>query len=120
MSFVITHRKNSAWTNMVIRQQATDVIAYGHINTTQAKAKELKKHVDHLITLGKKNTLESRRAILSFVLDNKKLSKKAICDKLCGELAKKYANRKGGYTRVVKLDPRAGDNTKMAIIALVD
>ena len=119
MSFVITHRKNSAWTNMVIRQQATDVVAYGQIKTTQAKAKELKKHVDHLITLGKKNTLEARREILSFVLDNKNMSKKDICKKLTGDLAKKYATRKGGYTRVLKLEPRAGDNTKMAIIQLV-
>ena len=119
MSFVITHRKNAAWDKMVIRQQATDVVVYGHITTTRAKAKELKKHVDHLITLGKRNTLEAKREILSIVLDNKNMKKEAICKKLCTELAKKYADRKGGYTRVLKLDPRAGDNTDMAIIQLV-
>jgi len=119
MSFVITKRKNTAWRNMVIRQQATDVIVYGHIETTQAKAKELRKHVDHLITLGKKNTLEAKREILSIVLDNSKMTKEAILKKLTTTLAKKYANRKGGYTRVLKLDPRAGDNTKMAIISLL-
>ena len=119
MSFVITHRKNTAWTKMVIRQQVTDVIAYGQIETTQAKAKELKKHVDHLITLGKKNTLEAKREILSIVLNNSKMTKEEILKKLTTTLAKKYADRKGGYTRVLKLDNRAGDNTKMAIIQLV-
>lgn len=119
MSFVITHRKNTAWRNMVIRQQATDVIVYGHIETTQAKAKELRKHVDHLITLGKKNTLAAKQEIISFVVDNKQMNKQAILKKLTTTLAKKYAERKGGYTRVLKLDNRAGDNTKMAIIQLV-
>ena len=119
MSFVITKRKNTAWTKMVIRQQATDVIVYGYIETTQANAKELRKHVDHLITLGKKNTLAAKQEIMSFVMDNKQMKKQAILKKLTTTLAKKYADRKGGYTRVLKLDNRAGDNTKMAIIQLV-
>ncbi len=104
---------------MVTRQQATDVIVYGYIETTQGKAKELKKHVDHLITLGKKNTLAAKQEIMSIVVDNKQMDKQAILKKLTTTLAKKYATRKGGYTRVLKLDNRAGDNTKMAIIQLV-
>ncbi len=104
---------------MVIRQQATDVIVYGYIETTQAKAKELRKHVDHLITLGKKNTLAAKQEIMSFVTTNKQMSKADILKKLTTTLAKKYADRKGGYTRVLKLDNRAGDNTVMAIIQLV-
>lgn len=119
MSFVITHRKNTAWRNMVIRQQATDVVVYGYIETTQARAKELRKHVDHLITLAKKNTLASKQEIMSFIVDNKEMKKQAVLKKLTTTLAKKYADRKGGYTRVLKLDNRAGDNTKMAIIQLV-
>ena len=119
MSFVITHRKNTAWRNMVIRQQATDVIVYGYIETTQARAKELRKHVDHLITLGKKNTLAAKQEIMSFVVKNKQMNQQDILKKLTTTLAKKYADRKGGYTRVLKLDNRAGDNTKMAIIQLV-
>lgn len=119
MSYVITHGKNSAWNKMVIRQQVTDVIAYGQIKTTLSQAKELRKHVDNLITLAKKNTLAAKRKILSIVLDNKKLSKQDICKKLANDLAKKYATRKGGYTRVLKLSPRLGDNTKLAIIQLV-
>ncbi len=98
---------------MVIRQQATDVIVYGHIETTLSKAKELKKHVDHLITLGKKNTLEAKREIMSFVVDNKEMKKAEVLKKLTTTLAKKYADCKGGYTRVLKLVSRAGDNTKM-------
>ncbi|MCQ2748056.1 MAG: 50S ribosomal protein L17 [Mycoplasmoidaceae bacterium] len=89
------------------------------METTQAKAKELKKHVDHLITLGKKNTLAAKREIMAFVKDNKQMKKEAVLKKLTTTLAKKYADRKGGYTRVIKLDDRAGDNTKMAIIQLV-
>ena len=119
MSFVITHRKNTAWRTMVTRQQATDVIVYGYIETTQARAKELRKHVDHLITLGKKNTLAAKKEIMAFVVDNKEMKKAAVMKKLTTTLAKKYADRKGGYTRVLKLDNRAGDNTKMAIIQLV-
>ncbi len=119
MSFVITKRKNTAWKKMTIRQQATDVVVYGHITTTVGKAKELRKHVDHLITLGKKNTLEAKKEIYSIVLDNKKMKKEAIVKKLTTTLAKKYATRKGGYTRVLKLDNRAGDNSKMAIVQLV-
>lgn len=119
MSFVITHRKNSAWKKMWIRQLSTDVIVYGHVETTQARAKELKKHVDHLITLGKKNTLASNQKIMSFVTKNKQMDRQAVLKKLTTTLAKKYADRKGGYTRVLKLENRAGDNTKMAIIQLV-
>lgn len=119
MSFVITHRKNSAWRKSVLRRDATDVIVYGYIETTQARAKELRKHVDHLITLGKKNTLASKQEIMSLVTKNKEMDKQEVLKKLTTTLAKKYADRKGGYTRVLKLDNRAGDNTKMAIIQLV-
>ena len=104
---------------MVIRQQATDVIAYGQIKTTLSQAKELRKHVDNLITLAKKNTLASRRKILSIILKNKNMSKQDICKKLVDNLAKKYATRKGGYTRVLKLSSRLGDNSKLAIVQLV-
>ena len=118
MSFVITKRKDSAWKKMVIRQQVTDVIAYGQIKTTLAKAKELKKHVDHLITLAKKNTLATKRAILSIVLNNKKMDRQQILKKVL-TLAKKYETKKGGYTRVLNLGNKQGDNTKIAICQLV-
>ena len=118
MSFVITKRKDSAWKKMVIRQQVTDVIAYGQIKTTLAKAKELKKHVDHLITLAKKNTLAAKREILSIVLNNTKMDRQQILQKAL-TLAKKYTTKKGGYTRVLRLGNKQGDNTKVAICQLV-
>lgn len=119
MSFVITKQNNSTYRKMTRRQQVSDVIAYGQIITTLAKAKELKRHVDKLITLAKKNDLASKRKIMSIVLDNKKLTREQILEKLTNDLAKKYATRKGGYTRVLRLENREGDNTKVGIIQLV-
>jgi len=104
---------------MVIRQQVSDVIAYNKIQTTFTKAKETQKHVDKIITLGKKNTLAAKRAARAILLDTKDKNVDQLIDKIFNNLAKKYANRKGGYTRVLRIDNRAGDNTKMAIIELV-
>lgn len=118
MSFVITKKKDSAYTKMLLRQQISDVLAYGYIRTTTKKAKELKKHVDHVITLAKKNTLASKRAILSIILNNSKLDKQQILKKTM-ELAKKYASKNGGYTRVLSLGNRQGDNAKIAICQLI-
>ena len=118
MSFVITKRKDSAYKKMVLRQQVTDVVAYGQIKTTLAQAKEVKKHVDKLITLAKKNTLATKRKILSIILNNKKYNRQSLLKKLA-EQAKKYANRKGGYTRVIRLESRQGDNSQIAIVQLV-
>jgi large subunit ribosomal protein L17 len=103
---------------MVIRQQVSDVIAYGKIQTTFTKAKETQKHVDRVITLAKKNTLDGNRRILAIVKDTKKLKRIDLVHKL-HELAKKYNTRKGGYTRVLRLGRRPGDNTETAILELV-
>lgn len=118
MSFVITKRKDSAYRKMVLRQQVTDIVAYGQIKTTLAQAKEVKKHVDKLITLAKKDTLANKRKILAIILNNKKYSRQKLLAKLIDQ-AKKYANRKGGYTRVVRLETRQGDNSQIAIVQLV-
>jgi large subunit ribosomal protein L17 len=103
---------------MVIRQQVSDVIAYGSIKTTVTKAKETQRHVDRVITLAKKNTLDANRRILSIIKDTKKSSAKDLIEKL-QTIAKKYVTRKGGYTRVLKLGKRPGDNTEVAILELV-
>jgi large subunit ribosomal protein L17 len=103
---------------MVIRQQVSDLIAYGKIKTTFVKAKETQRHIDRVITLAKKNTLDSKRRILSIIKDTKSADRTALMKKL-SELAKKYATRKGGYTRVLRLDKRPGDNTEVALIELV-
>jgi large subunit ribosomal protein L17 len=103
---------------MVIRQQVSDVISYGKIKTTLTKAKETQKHVERLITLAKKNTLDAQRRILSIVKPTKNLSREAIVKKTL-ETAKKYNQRKGGYTRILKLGKRPGDRTEVAILELV-
>lgn len=119
MSFVNKKGKTRAWRKMVTRQQVTDTIAYGQIITTLTKAKESQRHVDHIITLAKKNTLASRRQAAAILLDNKKFTKDELIKKLFDEISKKYATRNGGYTRVLKLGTRLGDNTEQAILQLV-
>ena len=75
MSYINKKGKTTAWRQMVIRQQVSDVIAYGEIITTLTKAKETRKHVDRIITLSKKNTLASRRQAAAILLDTKNLSR---------------------------------------------
>lgn len=118
MSFINKKGKTSAWRQMVIRQQVSDVFAYGKITTTITKAKETQRRVDKVITLAKKNTLASNRQIRSIILATKDKSVDELI-KTINDYAKKYANRNGGYTRVLKLGTRPGDNTEEAILALV-
>lgn len=119
MSFINKPGKTRAWRKMMTRQQVTDVIAYGKIITTHPKAKETQRHVDHIITLAKKNTLAARRAAAAILLDNQKYSKDELLKKLFDSLGPKYLERNGGYTRVLKLGQRRGDNAEEAIIELV-
>ena len=104
----------------MLRNLATSVILYGRIETTEAKAKDLRSVVDELITLGKKGDLAARRraaAYLRNVTDEK--TGKTVLQKLFDEVAPKYADRNGGYTRVVKTGVRNGDAAPMAYIELV-
>lgn len=91
-----------------------DVIMNGKIVTTETRAKEVRKFVDKMITYAKKGDLISRRKALAF-LENDTVAVK----KLFEELGPKYATRNGGYTRILKLDERVGDNALMAVIELV-
>lgn len=118
MSFVNKPGKTTAWRKMVIRQQVSDVIAYGQIKTTITKAKETQKHVDKLITLAKNDSLANDRKMRSILLNTKSLNVDQLVKK-AHTIAKKYANRKGGYTRVLRLDERDGDQTVLAILQLV-
>lgn len=90
-----------------------DLIRNERIRTTEAKAKEAKGLVDKIITYGKHGSLNDRRMALAFVND------KDIVDKVFTELNERYAERSGGYTRVLKLGQRQGDGAKMAILELV-
>lgn len=119
MSYINKTGKTTSWRLMVIRQQVSDVISYGRIITTITKAKETKRHVDKIITLAKKNTLASRRQAAKILLNTTLYKKDDLLKKLFNEVAKKYDSKNGGYTRVLKLGKRLGDNTEEAIIELV-
>ena len=105
----------------LLRNLATDMIVYGKIETTEKKALEMRTVIDELITLAKKNDLAARRQVLSYVHDVQvgKTGKTAV-QKLFDEIGPRYADRKGGYTRVVKTGVRRGDAAPMAYIEFVD
>ncbi len=102
----------------LLRNLTTDVILHGRIETTESKAKELKKLVDKVVTLGKRGDLHARRQAASILYKKKDENDVAVLDKLFGEIAERYENVQGGYTRVLKLGPRRGDGANMAIIEL--
>ena len=103
----------------LLKTMATDLILKGKIETTEMKAKELRSVVDELITLAKKNDLAARRLATSRMADIKTKDGKTALQVLFDEVAPKYADRKGGYTRVTKTSVRRGDAAPMAIIELV-
>ncbi|MFQ6122485.1 MAG: 50S ribosomal protein L17 [Dehalococcoidales bacterium] len=96
------------------RNLVTDLLKYEQITTTEAKAKEVRGLAEKMITLGKKGGLHPYRQALSFILD------KAVAEKVFSELALRYAERPGGYTRIVKLGPRLGDGAPMVQLSLVE
>ncbi len=98
----------------LLKNLAISLIQYKRIETTLAKAKELRKYVEPLITKSKNDSTHSRRTVFSYLQD-----KEAI-KTLFGEIAEKVANRNGGYTRIIKLGTRFGDNAEVALIELVD
>ena len=98
----------------MLRNLVTSLLDNGKISTTVTRAKEVRCLAEKMITLGKKNTLHTRRQALSFV------TKEDVVTKLFNEIAPKYAERNGGYTRILKTAPRKGDGAEMAILALVD
>ncbi|SVC30727.1 uncharacterized protein METZ01_LOCUS283581 [marine metagenome] len=106
--------RTSAHRKALFRNMVTALIDKERIRTTLSKAKELRGKVEKTITLGKKGTLHARRHALKLVADKESLKK------LFGPLAERYANRPGGYTRVIKLGHRLGDDAPMAFIELVD
>jgi large subunit ribosomal protein L17 len=98
----------------MFRNLVTDLLSYEKITTTEAKAKEVRGLAEKMITLGKDGGLNSRRQALSFIIDKK------VTDKVFSELAPRYAERPGGYTRITKLGPRLGDNAPMVQLELVE
>ena len=104
----MSHRK------ALYRNLVTDLLRYEKITTTEAKAKEVRGLTEKMITLGKGGGLHSYRQALSFIIDKK------VAEKVFSELAPRYAERHGGYTRIVKLGPRLGDGAPMVQLELVE
>ena len=104
----------TAHRNAMLRGMVTYLIENGSIETTLTRAKEVRSLAEKMITLGKKNTLASRRAALAYI------TKEDVVKKLFDEVAPKYESRNGGYTQIFKLGPRRGDAAEMALIRLID
>ena len=98
----------------MLRQQVTDFLDTGRMETTYTRAKEVSALAEKIITIGKDNTLASKRRVLAF------LQKEDVVYKLFNQIAPFYAERNGGYTAVYKVGPRRGDGAEMALITLVD
>ena len=98
----------------MFRNLVTDLLSYEKVITTEAKAKEVRGLAEKMITLGKEGGLPSRRRALSFIIDKK------VTEKVFDELAPRYAERPGGYTRIIKLGPRLGDGAPMVQLELVE
>ena len=107
--------RTSSHRKALFRNMSVALLKHEQIKTTIPKAKELRSIVDRLVTLGKRDTLHARRQALSRLNNDR-----VIAEKLFSVLAKRYAERDGGYTRVLKAGYRYGDNAPMAIIELVD
>lgn len=112
--------RNSAQRKALLRDLVTDLILNGSIETTVTKAKELKRLADKMITLGKKNTLASRRQAAELVRSEKDTEGNYALSKLFDEIAPRFANRNGGYTRVIRTGIRRGDAVELAVIQFVE
>ena len=106
-AYTVTKRNN------MLRNVVTDLVMMERVTVTSGVAKELKSMADHLVTLGKRGDLHARRQALAVV------RKEEAVEKLFGELAKRYADRKGGYTRAIKAGVRLGDNAQKVIVEFV-
>ena len=104
----------TAHRNAMLRGMVTLLLENGQVETTLTRAKEVRSMAEKMITLGKKNTLASRRQALAYI------TKEDVVTKVFSELAPLYAERNGGYTQIFKLGPRRGDGAEMAIVKLID
>ena len=103
-----SHRK------AMFRNMVTSLLQHERIVTTDVKAKEIGRLTEKMITLGKRGDLHARRQAVAFIRSNE------VVKKLFSDYAQRYSSRQGGYTRVIKLEPRPGDNAPMALVELVD
>lgn len=103
----------SANRNAMLRAMVTYLFENGKIETTVTRAKEVRSMAEKMITLGKKDELHAKRQIFSYI------TKETVAKKVIDEYSAKYADRNGGYTRIIKIGARRGDAAEMAIIELV-
>ena len=116
MAHKVSGRKFNRPTNQrlaMYRNLVTDLLRHEEITTTEAKAKEVRGMAEKMITLGKDGSLAARRRALAFIYGEE------VVDKVFGEIAPRYTERHGGYTRIVKLGMRVGDGAPMAKLELV-
>jgi large subunit ribosomal protein L17 len=100
--------------NALLRNLVTDLLRHERLTTTLTKAKALRPVAERMVTLGKRDTLHARRRAARLIRDED------VVRKVFNELAPRYAERPGGYTRIMRLEPRAGDRAEMAIIEMVE
>ena len=105
--------RNSAHRKSMLRNLVTDLFREGRITTTDTRAKEAGREAEKLITVAKKGDLHARRQVLAYLFDED------VVTKLFDEIAPGYADRNGGYTRILKLGPREGDNAEVVYLELV-
>lgn len=119
--------RTSSQRKALLRDLTTDVIINERIETTEARAKEVRKTVEKMITLGKKGDLASRRKAAAFLrreiadarIEDDEVVIESVLDRLFDDYANRYENRNGGYTRILKKGPRRGDAAPMVILELV-
>ena len=99
---------------LMLANLATSLFEHGRITTTEAKAKRLRPYAEKLVTFAKRGDLHARRQVMTVIRD------KDVVHHLFAEIGPRYENRPGGYTRIVKIGPRKGDNAPMAVIELVE
>ncbi|MEU9119751.1 50S ribosomal protein L17 [Streptomyces sp. NPDC048506] len=105
---------SAAHERMMLRNLATSLFEHGRITTTEAKARRLRPYAERLVTKAKKGDLHNRRQVMQLISD------KSVVHTLFTEIAPRFAERPGGYTRITKIGNRRGDNAPMAVIELVE
>ena len=105
--------RNSAHRKAMLRNLVTDLFREERISTTDTRAKEARREAEKLITLAKRGDLAARRQVLGYEFDED------VASKLFDDIAPRYADRSGGYTRILKLGPRRGDNSEVVFLELV-
>jgi len=98
----------------LVRNMVTSLLKHERIKTTKARAREIRRYAEKMITIAKKETLASKRELLGFVRERE------VVNKLCKTLIYRYAQRQGGYTRILRLANRKGDGAEMVFLELVD